>query len=121
MNKIIISATFPSDEYLDIIANGKGYQSTVQSTVEVDEAYEAYTDGEWNEVPAGTRKVTVSETIPNPQSREDFVRKVYEEIVINDVTSSVLYYNNNKKQAEKEAEENAVREAVTQSITSTVE
>jgi len=46
MNKIIISATFPSDEYLDIIANGKGYQSTVQSTVEVDEAYEAYTDGE---------------------------------------------------------------------------
>jgi len=49
------------------------------------------------------------------------VRKVYEEIVINDVTSLVLYYNNNKKQAEKEAEENAVREAVTQSITSTVE
>lgn len=56
----------------------------------------------------------------NPQSKEDFLRQVYEGIILNDATREYISYSNRQKEEARIAEENAIREQVSSSITSTI-
>lgn len=118
---ITITATFPFEEYIDILASQKGYQEKIVTPIEKDESFDTYIGIDWVEVPAGTRKVQVMEEVPNPQSKLDFLRQVYEWIVANDASNEIIRFNNKMKEEARIAEENAIREAVAQSITSTIE
>jgi hypothetical protein len=60
------------------------------------------------------------EELPNPQSKEDFIRQVYDGIVKNDISTEVIRYNNRQKEGAQIAEENTIREAVAGFVTSTV-
>jgi hypothetical protein len=62
----------------------------------------------------------LNESIINPQSKEDFIRQVYEGIILADATREFLNYTNKQKEETRIAEENAIREQVASSITSTV-
>jgi hypothetical protein len=42
-NMITITATFPSEEYIDILATRKGYQDTIMTPREKEESFDAYT------------------------------------------------------------------------------
>ena len=53
----------------------------------------------------------------NPQSKEDFIRQVYEGIILADATREYIWYANRQKEEARIAEENAIREQVAQSIT----
>ena len=97
--KITISATL-IPEQIDILAKQKGYQETFQET-----------NVETNEV----------SNYPNPQSKEDFIRQVYEGIILADATREYIGYSNRQKEEARIAEENAIREQVAQSITSSIE
>jgi hypothetical protein len=116
---ISISAT-PSDEYIHILATQKGYQDTVQAPVEKEESYESCIWLDGVEIPAGTRTITVWENVNNPQSKEDFLRQVFEGIIKNDVSIELIRHNNQMKEEARIAEENAIREAVASSITSSI-
>ena len=118
--KITVTATL-NEEQIDILAKQKGYQDKVQTPVEKEESYEAYTWIDGVEVPAGTRIVQVMEEVTNPQSKEDFIRQVYEGIILNDATREYITYSTRQKEEARIAEENAIREQVAQSITSTIE
>jgi hypothetical protein len=61
------------------------------------------------------------EEVSNPQSKEDFIRQVYEGIILADATREFLSFTNRQKEEARMAEENAIREAVANSITSKVE
>ena len=56
----------------------------------------------------------------NPQSKEDFIRQVYEGIILSDATREFISYTTRQKEEARIAEENAIRESVANSITSTV-
>ena len=96
---ITISATLTTDQ-IDILAKQKGYQETFQET-----------NIETNEV----------SNYSNPQSKEDFIRQVYEGIILGDATREFLNFSNRQKEEARIKEENAIREAVANSITSKVE
>lgn len=96
--KITISATL-IPEQIDILAKQKGYQETISTP--------------WD----GHTIIQVQ----NPQSKEDFIRQVYEGIILGDATREYIAYSNRQKEEARIAEENAIREQVTQSITSTIE
>lgn len=88
--QITVTATFPTQEQIDILANMKGYSDTIF----------------WE---------------PNTQSKEDFLRQVYEGIIIADATKEFVRNSQINKEAERIAEENAIREQVISSITSSIQ
>lgn len=99
---ITISATL-TPEQIDILATQKGYQDTIIT---------------------GNALLTNPpqlEQIPNPQSKEDFIRQVYEGIILGDATREYIAYSTRQKEEARIAEENAIREQVAQSITSSIE
>ena len=57
----------------------------------------------------------------NPQSKEDFIRQVYEGIILADATREFITFTNKQKEEARIIEENAIRDAVSSSITSTIE
>jgi len=118
---ITIIAHNLQQEFIDVVAQQKGYQYTKIVPVEKEESFDTYIGIDWVEVPAGIRKVQVMEEVPNTQSKEDFLRQVYEWMVVNDVSTEIIRFNNKMKEEALIAEENAIREAVAQSITSTIE
>jgi hypothetical protein len=61
------------------------------------------------------------EEVPNTQSKEDFLRQVYDGIIKNDISNELIRYNNQMKEEDRLKEENAIRESVAKSITSSVE
>lgn len=94
---ITISATL-NEEQINILANQKWYSNTTTELVE------------WEII-----------NINNTQSKEDFIRKVYESIIINDATREYISYSIRQKEESRIVEENAIREQVAQSITSNIE
>lgn len=94
--KITISATLTTEQ-IDILAKQKGYQDTISSGVIPDIV-----------------------EIPNPQSKADFIRQVYEGIILGDATREYISFANRQKDEARIAEENAIREQVSQSITSNI-
>ncbi len=90
--KITISAILDETQ-IAILATQKWYQDTILS--------------EW-------------EHLPNPQSKEEFIREVYEGIILNDATREFIAYSTNQKIQEKLLEENAIREQITNAITSSI-
>jgi len=94
---ITISATLTSEQ-IDILAKQKGYQDTISVT--------------WQE------QAIVQ--VANPQSKEDFLRQVYEGIILTDATREFISYTTRQKEEARIAEENAIREQVASSITSTI-
>ena len=95
---ITISANLTTEQ-IEILAKQKGYQDTI-----LVQSIETW----------------FNESIINPQSKEDFIRQVYEWIILADATREFLSYTNKQKEEARIAEENAIREEVAQSITSTV-
>lgn len=94
---ITISATL-NEEQINILANQKWYSNTTTELVE------------WEII-----------NINNTQSKEDFIRKVYESIIINDATREYISYSIRQKEESRIVEENAIREQVAQFITSNIE
>jgi len=94
---ITISATLTPDQ-IDILAKQKGYQDTIS-------------------VPWEEQAIV---QVSNPQSKEDFIRQVYEGIILSDATREFISYTTRQKEEARIAEENAIRESVANSITSTV-
>lgn len=92
--QITITATL-SPEQIDILAKQKGYEEIIGVGV-------------------------IPENVPNPQSKEDFIRKVYESIILNDATREFLTYSTNLKEQARILEETAIREQVIGSITSSI-
>ena len=95
---ITISATLTTEQ-IDILAKQKGYQDTIS-------------------VPWEEQAIV---QVANPQSKEDFIRQVYEGIILADATREYIAHSNHQKEEARIAEENAIREQVAQSITSTIE
>lgn len=93
MTKIIVSAIL-NEEQVTILAKQKWYQDTVLL--------------EW-------------EYIPNPKSKEDFIRQVYESIILSDATREYITYSTRQKEEARIVEENVIRDEVAQSITSSIE
>ena len=91
------------------------------SPVEKEVYFDAYIWLDGVEYPAGTRTDTVMESVPNPQSKADFIRQVYEGIINADASMEIIKFFNKQKEEARIAEENAIREQVAKSITSTVE
>lgn len=97
---ITITATL-NDEQVYMLATQKGYQDTIIAI---------------SEDPESNKTIEV----PNPQSRSDFIRQVYEGMIIGDATRESIAFSNKMKEAERIAEENAIRQAVESSITSSI-
>lgn len=87
--QITVTATFPTQEQVDILANMKWYSDTIF----------------WE---------------PNLQSKEDFLRQVYEGIIIADATKEFVKNSQINKEAERIAEEQAIRDQVASTITSSI-
>lgn len=60
------------------------------------------------------------ELIKNPQSTWEFIKEVYEKMLINDVIKHFIAYNNEKNKAIWDAEDQAIKEEVISSVTSKV-
>lgn len=98
---ITITATL-TPEQIDILSKQKGYQDTISAM---------------SEDPESTETIQV----PNPQTKSDFIRQVYEGIILGDATREYISFANRQKDEARIAEENAIREQVAQSITSSIE
>ena len=98
---ITVTATL-TPEQIDILAKQKGYQDTITTSN------------------ALLTNPPQFEQVPNPQSKEDFIREVYEGIILNDATREYVNCSNKQKEAQRIAEENAIREQVASSITSSI-
>lgn len=90
--KITISAILDETQ-IAILATQKGYQDTILS-------------GE--------------DRIPNTQSKEDFIREVYEGTILTDATREFVSFSNKQKEEARIEEEKAIREQVRASISSSV-
>ena len=92
--KITISAEL-SDEQVYVLSQQKGYNPSVL----------------WED---GT-------PTDNPMSRADFIRSIYENMIVSDATYCFINFENNKKLEEQVAFEQAIRSQVASSIVSSVE
>jgi len=66
---------------------------------------------------------TVPETysnIPNPETPYEFLKKVYEAMIVQDATNHYIAVYDRNRKAEQETEVNAIKEQVVSSITSSV-
>lgn len=95
---ITISAEL-TEAQIDILAEQKWYQDNVASL-------------------SNENIVTL---VQNPQSKEDFIRKVYQNLIVMDATKEFISYENSKNEQERLTMEQIIRDSVTQSITSTAE
>lgn len=92
---ITISATLSTEE-VDVISALKGYSPTVHV---------------WPWEPE----------VENPQSREDFVRQVYESMIKNDARNVFLEYSRIQRQEAERIENETISKNVDNAITSKVE
>lgn len=97
--KIILTADINSD-LVSIISKEKGYSSTLSV----------------NDV-----KTASSHDIPNPETEEQFIWRVYSTAFSNDITNIVLSHEEKKLSAEKLAKEQAMKESILSGITMTIE
>ena len=95
--KITISSVLEESDIV-ILSNAKWYQESI------------ITFENWQEI-----------SNPNPQSRSDFIRQVYEWILIADATKIFCEYRSAQLKEQQRLLEEAVREWVISSITSVVE
>jgi len=117
--KITITATLTEEE-LSILAYNKGYVNTITEYEDVETPYEAYTI--WGiDHPAWVYIVQKPVEKSNPQTPQDYVRQVYEGIIIADATNIFTEYRSVKLKEQQKLLEEAVRESVTSSITSTID
>lgn len=94
---ITISATL-TPEWIDTLAKAKGYEDTINT---MTDSWFIYS--------------------PNPQTKEDFIRQVYQSIIENDAIN-VFVSNAKAQRAEQDRiEEETIRENVISSITSSIE
>ena len=92
--KITISAEL-SDEQVSILSAQKGYNPSI-----------LWDDGL---------------SIENPMSRADFIRSLYESMIVSDATRWFIAFETNKKEEERIAMENAIQSQVSASISSSIE
>jgi len=100
---ITITATL-TEEQIEILSNAKGYQPTVSSRAINEET-----------------QLEELTTIPNPQSRADFIAEQYLGLVKSDATREFTNYSHKKTEESRIAEENEIREQVEASISSSIE
>lgn len=99
--KITLTATL-SDEEVQILAMQKWYSSKIT-------------------VIADPGNPSVFTEIDNPQSPSDFIRQVYEGIIVADATKVFTEYRSAQLKEQQRQIEEAVRQWVSSSITSTIE
>jgi archaellum component FlaC len=59
--------------------------------------------------------------VENLQTKSDFIRQVYEGIILGDATREFVAYTTRQKEEARIAEENTIREQVASAITSSIE
>lgn len=116
--KITITASL-TDEELNILASTKGYEKIITSFEDVETPYEAYTMWEVA-YPAWVSISKQPVQIDNPQSQGDYIRQVYEGIIISDATRIFTDYRSQQLKEQQALLEQAVREWVAASITSAI-
>lgn len=99
--KITLTATL-SDEEISILALQKWYYDKI-TVIEDPENPSVFTE------------------VDNPQSKSDFIRQVYEWIIISDATKIFTEYRSAQLKEQQRLLEEAVRQWVSSSITSTIE
>lgn len=99
---ITISATL-TEEQINILAQTKGHQSTVIKSQEQE-------DGTFKDV-----------EIPNGISASDFIRSVYESMIVNDVTNVFLAKSREAMAEQIRTAEEEIRTIISSSITSSIE
>ena len=117
--KITLTATL-TDEEIEILASAKWYEKIIIEYEEIETPYEAHTIWEIK-YPAwvSISKNTVEKE--NPQTASDYIRQVYEGIIIADATKVFTEYRTKQIKEQIILTEQEVRDWVTSSITSTVE
>lgn len=106
MTKITITATL-TDEYIQALAKIKGYSETIIVPQETT-----------NDL--GETQISQVET-QNPQSSYDYIRQVYEGIIIWDATREFLNFSRQQKEEQEKKEHEIISENVKNAITSQVE
>lgn len=87
--QITVTATLPTQEYIDILAKMKGYNEVIF----------------WE---------------PNQESKEEFLRKVYDAFIQNDIANEYIKNAIANRESERITEEQAIRDLVSSSITSSI-
>lgn len=99
---ITISATL-TEEQINILAQAKGYQSTVTESQEQE-------DGTFKDV-----------EIPNGILPAEFIRSVYESMIVNDATNVFLAKSREAMAEQIRTAEEEIRAIASSSITSSIE
>lgn len=100
--QITITATL-TEEQINILAKAKGYQPTVTESQEQE-------DGTFQNV-----------EIPNGISESEFVKNVYQNMIVNDTTNVFLSQTREAMAEQVRQAENEIRTLVSSSITSSIE
>ena len=99
---ITIQATLTEEQAL-LLAKEKWYSETITNIVD------------------NTVFPAITEQITNPETSFEFLKRVYEAMIVQDATSLYLAVYERDRRQEQEAEVNALKEQVISSITSSVE
>lgn len=101
--QITITATLTEEQAL-ILAKEKGYQETITNgTLDLT-----------------TWLIVNSEPVTNPQTYWDFIKSVYENLIIEDVSRIFINYSNKAKESIRLAEEKEIKDNVIGAITSNI-
>jgi len=95
--KITITADL-IPEYIDILAKSKGYENEIHTMTDSGFVHSQ-----------------------NPQSKEDFIRQVYQSMIENDAINVFVNYAKAQRAESERLEEETIRANVAASITSSVE
>lgn len=110
-----------NDKRVSDLCEIKGYPITVSVPKEITVDYPETTGLKGEVVPAGSYVQLVNEEVPNTQSQEDYLRQVYEGIILRDMTSALVEKVNKDRLQERQTEELAIRESIIADLSSMIE
>lgn len=119
MSTITITAS-PTSEQIIALSALKGYPEEVTIFEDIITPYEKSTALDGTIIPAGESRVTIPRQVPNPQSREDYLRQIYEGIISADIANEFLRDVQNKRAEMARLENEALRASINSIITSEV-
>lgn len=96
---ITITATL-TEEQIEILSNAKGYQPTVSSRAINEET-----------------QLEELTTIPNPQSRADFIAEQYNGLIAHDAENEYIRYAKKQREEAELAETNLIKDSIKWSLT----
>lgn len=92
----------------------------IQATLTDEQAFILATEKGYNPTVTALEGNNVVGMEPNPVSPFEFLKNVYEAMVVADATKHYIAFDERKTQAEREASANLIRQSVIDSVTSSV-